>query len=312
MNEIQSTTTVKIAGYEDQLHAEILDDIQVGEYGYKYRILDGLVVPPYTTPDRYNLSRTLETRPEDVCFISYPKSGSSWLSYILLLIVQQGEIPSDKTLRDSLHWVASSWPYPRSRSELEAFPSPRIFKSHMPYQMAVGGNPVKNPCKYIYIARNPKDVVVSYYYFESDRAWAGNYSGPWEHWFEMFMEGKVQRGDWFKHVLSWWEHRNAENILFLKYEDLKKEFDAEIKKIADFLGYPLSPELINQIKDKTSFKNMKDDKFSNMHEFLKPSSFFRKGVIGSWKEKFTVAQNEQFDALYAERMKASGLKFDID
>ncbi len=88
---------------------------------------------------------------DDVCFISFPKSGSTWLSYILLFLIKNGEISTEQALTDNIHWVASSWPYPRSKDELDALPSPRIFKSHMPYHMAVGGIPVDNPCRYIYI-----------------------------------------------------------------------------------------------------------------------------------------------------------------
>lgn len=311
MNE-QNAHRTKIGGYEDTLHAETLDDIQHGEHGFKYRLLDGLPVSPFTTHDRYQLSRTLQTRQGDVCYVSFPRSGSTWLSYILFLIINQGEVPTGRVLRDDIHWVTTSWPYPRSREELDALPSPRIFKNHMPYHMALGGDPAKNPCKYVYIARNPKDVVVSYYSFESGQAWTGGYSGPWEHWLEMFVAGKLQRGDWFNHVLGWWEHRDMDNILFLKYEMLKSEFDVELKKIADFLEYPLSPELAQKIKTQTVFSRMRRDKFSNMNEAFDPESFFRKGVTGSWKNTFTVAQNEQFDALYAERMQGSGLTFDMD
>ena len=311
MNNEQSTEFV-IGKYEDKVHAEVLNDLQVGEFGYKYRVLDGVVMPPYITPDRYRLSRTIRTRPGDICFTGYPKSGSTWLSFVLLLITRNGEIPTDRTLRNSLHWVASSFTYPRSKEELDDFPSPRIFKSHMPYHMAVGGNPVDNPCKYIYIARNPKDVVVSYYYFECNKSWAGDYTGSWEHWFKMFVEGKVQRGDWFDHVLSWWEHRNAKNILFLKYEDLKANLEAEIKKIARFLGYPMPMELLATIREKTSFRNMQQEDFSNMHEIEELGGFFRKGQVGSWRDQFTIAQSEFFNKLYAERMRGTGLEFDYE
>jgi len=302
----------EIGEYDDNIHAEVLGDLQIGEYGYKYRIVDNVVMPPYITPSRYQLSRTIQTRFKDICYTSYPKSGSTWLAYILVLIVGNGEIPSDPTLRCGLHWVESSWTYPRSKSELDALPSPRIFKSHMPYRMALGGDPVENPCKYIYIARNPRDVAVSYYFFERAKSWAGYYSGPWEHWLKMFMEGTVQRGDWFEHVLSWWNHRNAKNILFLKYEDLRRDFDTELRKIARYLNYPLSDEAVNKIKEKTLFNNMKQDDFSNMHEIMEFHSFFRKGQIGSWKEQFTVAQNEHFEKLYAKRMTGSGLSFESD
>ena len=30
---------------------------------------------------------------------------------------------------------------------------------------------------------------------------------------------------WSDHVLGWWKHRNDSNVLFLKYEDLKKVCD---------------------------------------------------------------------------------------
>ena len=186
-------TSFPIDEYRDEIHAEDTDSLQVGECGYKYRMIDGVVMPPYVTPARYHLSRTIETRPGDICYVSYPKSGSTWLAYILVLIVNRGQIPEGKeTLRDCLHWVESSWTYPRDADELEAQSSTRIFKSHMPYNMALGGDPAKNPCKYVYIARNPKDVAVSYYYFERQKSWSGNYSGSWDHWLEMFLQGQVQ------------------------------------------------------------------------------------------------------------------------
>jgi len=302
-----------IGEYNDAIHAEVLDDLQVGEHGYKYRILDGLVVPPYVTPSRYRLSRSIETRPGDLCYVSYPKSGSTWLSYVVVLMVHGGEQPEARTLRSCLHWVESSWTYPRSKSDLDALPSPRIFKSHMPYRMALGGDPAKTPCRYIYIARNPKDVAVSYYFFERDKSWSGHYSGSWEHWLQIFLDGKVQRGDWFEHVLSWWRNSSAKNILFLKYEDLVRDSSTSVlARIAKHLGFDLSEAVLESIKQKVAFDEMRQNEFSNMHEIVEFDGFFRKGKIGSWKDQFTPAQSDMFDRVYAERMKGSGLEFDFE
>jgi len=297
-----------IGKYEDDTHAEVLDDLLEGEHGYKYRLLDDVVMPPYITPDRYRMSRGLEMRPGDICFTGFPKSGSTWLSYILLLLTRDGETPTDSTLRSCLHWVASSFTYPRSEAELAGLPAPRIFKSHMPYHMAVGGVPAGGPCRHIYIARNPKDVVVSYFHFESDKSWAGGYDGPWEHWLEMFVGGQVQRGDWFDHVLSWWAHRDAGNILFLMYEDLRTDFDATVARIAGFLDYSLSDELLAAIREKTAFGNMKQDGFSDMHEIEELGGFFRRGRVGSWREQFTPEQDERFDRMCEERLAGTGLE----
>ena len=298
--------------YDERVHAEVLDDLELGEYGYRYRMVDGVVMPPFITSARYELSRTIETRPGDVCFTSFPKSGSTWLSYILLLLTGNGETPTDQTLRSCLHWVASSWTFPRSREELDALPSPRIFKSHMPYAMALGGNPVATPCKYLYIARNPKDVAVSYYHFESEKGWSGNYNGPWEHWLEMFIGGRVQRGDWFDHVLSWWAHRDAANVLFLKYEDLLNDFRGQLHRIAAFLGCAMNEELARTVAERTSFERMKKDRFTDMHEIDELKDFFRKGRTGTWRELFTVDQGERFDALCAERLAGTGLAFEFE
>jgi hypothetical protein len=189
-----------VGEYSDKIHAENPEDLRIGEHGYKYRLVDGRVMPPYITPARYALSRSVNTRALDICFVSYPKSGSTWLSYIIVLLA--GSNRSGATLRDLLHWVESSWTYPRSAEDLERAAAPRIFKSHMPYSMALGGEPAKNPCRYIYIARNPKDVCASYYYFESGKSWSGFYDGAWDHWLDMFVGGRVQRGDWFDRMLN--------------------------------------------------------------------------------------------------------------
>ena len=299
----------EIGAYEDSRHAEVLEDLKIGEYGYKYRELDGVIVPPYVTPNRYALSRRLATRPGDICYVSYPKSGSTWLAHIIVLITNNGFTPHDGTLRSHLHWVESSWTYPRSQHELDSLPSPRIFKSHMPYHMALGGDPANNLCKYVYICRNPKDVAVSYYHFERGQTWSGNYDGPWAHWLEMFLDGKLQRGNWFDHVLSWWAHADAENILLLKYEDLLMDFAGQLKKLMDFLGYPFTARILERIRERTSFENMKDGRFSNMREIDGFQGFFRKGQIGSWKEQFTPEQNERFDEVIQKRLQGTGLSF---
>ena len=109
-----------------------------------------------------------------------------------------------------------------------------------------GGLPHTSPAKYIYIARNPKDTAVSFYYHTCGSIYA-QYSQPWEHFFQLYMNGTVDFGLWFDHVLEWWKHRDAENILFLKYEDMKKDHRGAVKKIAEFRGYNLKEEVIDTI-----------------------------------------------------------------
>ena len=289
-------------------HAAATKSVKLGPPGYTYRVLEGLIVPEYTTPYSYYLSRTLETRAGDICFVSFPRSGSTWLSYILLLIVGDGEEPVG-TLWRNTPWVASAWPYRWSRAVLDRLPAPRLFRSHMPYHMALGGEPRKCPCKYVYIARNPKDVAVSYYHFERGKEWAGGYLGSWSDWLEMFVDGRVQRGDWFDHVLGWWSNRDAENIHFLKYEHLKKDIGATIDGLAEFLERPLDPATRRRIVEKVTFRNMRRNRFTDLHDVPGYENFYRNGTSRSWRQQFTPEQAERFDRLYETRMAGSGLTF---
>ena len=79
-------------------------------------------------------------------------------------------------------------------------------KAHMPYHMMPGRDPAATAAKYIYIARNPKDVAVSFYY-HCLRFECYNFTGDWDTFFELYMKGDVDFGPYFDHVLGWWNHR---------------------------------------------------------------------------------------------------------
>ena len=53
-------------------------------------------------------------------------------------------------------------------------------------------------------------------------------------------------GSWFNHVLEWWEAARADpdHVLFLRYEDMLKTPEEHIRKIADFVGIPHTPDVI--------------------------------------------------------------------
>lgn len=102
----------------------------------------------------------------------------------------------------------------------------------------------------IYMARNPKDLVVSYYQFHRSLR-TMSYRGTFQEFCRRFMNDKcelastqlprrrqcsstvdpsalflpslqVGYGSWFEHVQEFWEHRMDSNVLFLKYEDMYK------------------------------------------------------------------------------------------
>ena len=156
------------------------------------------------------------------------------------------------------------------------------------------------PCKYIYVARNPKDCAVSL--FHHMRGFKGfEYSLEWDQHIENFMkvcesvmmflmssptQGIVESSSWFDHVRPWWEHRNDENILFITYESMKADLAGAVRRIAGFIGVTdLTAEEVEKIAHLSTFESMKSDSKTNMmwnaskrKEAEQP--FMRKGIVG--------------------------------
>uniref|UniRef100_A0A8C0FAU8 Sulfotransferase n=1 Tax=Bubo bubo TaxID=30461 RepID=A0A8C0FAU8_BUBBB len=159
----------------------------------------------------------------------------------------------------------------------------------------------------IYVTRNPKDVMVSYYHFSK-------YISTLEEipdfnlFMERFLAGKVLASSWLDHVAGWYSHAEDFNILFVTYEEMKKVRSA-VLKICNFLGKKLSEEEVDSVVRQATFENMRKDPRANYENLpddiveKNKGSFLRKGIVGDWKNIMTVAQNERFDKVLTEKMK---------
>lgn len=269
-----------------------------------------------------NLQEDLEhfqTRKDDVFVTSYPKSGTTWVRELLWQIYNDGAI-SDVHLGSRVFWLEahpllskrqSERPEssPDSKPVIDLLPSPRLLVSHLPYDVIPKGKDDSTTCKYIYIARNPKDVAVSLYHFslsfEPDSGLTCDILG------KLFLQGKLYYNLWSDHVLGWWKHRNDPNVLFLKYEDLKKDLVSSIRAITEFLNKPLSEEVIQRIAHQCSFEGMAKNPASyQVFPNVDAISFLRKGDIGDWKNHLTAELNEQFETEIVAKAREHGLEFE--
>jgi hypothetical protein len=105
-------------------------------------------------------------------------------------------------------------------------------------------------------------------------------------------------------------------VLFLKYEDMKKDLPSAVATIAKFIGQDINKELVEEIAHKTTFENMKKDSSAN-YEWLKNirrpnvGDFMRKGVVGDWKNYFTPEQIARLDAEYEKKLKQTGIDLEF-
>ncbi|XP_074132898.1 sulfotransferase 1B1-like [Sminthopsis crassicaudata] len=255
-----------------------------------------------------------QCRPEDIWVITYPKSGTTWMSEIMDLIKNDG-FQENVPITERIPMLESAAPgiLPTGTEILEKMPSPRFVKTHLPIPL-LPKNFWESNNKVIYVARNAKDVAVSYYHFDRMNKFHPE-PGTFAEYLEKFMSGNVSYGHWHEHVTSWWEKKKDHPILYLFYEDIKEDPKREIKKVMQFLGKKFDEETLDRIVQHTSFEAMKDNSMVNYK--LLPTSlmdhnispFMRKGIAGDWKNYFTVAQNEKFDADYEKKMSGTTLKF---
>ncbi|KAL8176879.1 UNVERIFIED_CONTAM: hypothetical protein K2H54_039734 [Gekko kuhli] len=258
-----------------------------------------------------------EARPDDLLIATYPKAGTTWTQEIVDLILARGDV--EKARRVPVHiripfLEMCSFPdFPAGVDLLMSAPSPRAIKTHLPFQL-LPKSFLEKDCKIIYVARNAKDNLVSYYFFDQMNLVQPD-PGPWDGYVKKFMEGTVAWGSWYDHVRRYWDERANHRILYLFYEDMKEDLSREIRRVKDFLEVDLSESIVQKIAHLTTFQAMKANPMTNCEDvpstvFDKTkSSFMRKGEVGDWKNYFTVAQREMFDADYQSKMEGTTLHF---
>lgn len=277
---------------------------------------------PRMSPERWEELKTFPLRHDDLFIVTYPKSGTTWMQQIVKLLRNGGrgdEVPLDR----SIPWLemldcdlSKIIGYSPDMATASDVLSPRVFKSHFPYEFVPGGLPHASPAKYIYVMRNPKDVCVSSWHHSNMTA----SERPWEEHFASFLSNEAWFGTWFDHVLGWWKHNDASNILFVKYERMISDPVSCITKVAKFLDIDnVTEDVVRTIAEKTSFDKMKKDASCNYSWlkgpdkiFSKEGSFIRKGIVGSWKEQFSAEESKKFDDIFSQKMSGSDLTFQFE
>lgn len=111
-----------------------------------------------------------------------------------------------------------------------------------------------------YVARNAKDVAISCYHY-----WVNlfDYTRPLATFLDEFLTDKILLAPFHSHVLNFWTMRNAENVLFFTYENMKADLMAVVEKAANHLGKSYSKDQLKQLLHHLSFDVMRLNKCAN-------------------------------------------------
>ncbi|NP_991183.1 sulfotransferase family 1, cytosolic sulfotransferase 4 [Danio rerio] len=267
--------------------------------------------------DNWENVKNFQARPDDILIATYPKAGTTWVSYILdLLYFGSDENQTSQPIVQRVPFLESCFQEFSTISGTEMADnlptSPRLIKTHLPVQLVPKSFWEQNS-RVVYVARNAKDNAVSYFHFDRMNMVQPD-PGDWDSYLDKFMQGQNVFGSWFDHVSGWWQKkRSYPNMLYMFFEDLSEDTGREVNRLCSFLGLSTSVQEKEKITKGVQFDAMKQNTLINhvTIPFLdcKISPFMRKGKVGDWKSHFTVAQNERFDEVYKQKMKNSGVTF---
>jgi Sulfotransferase domain len=267
---------------------------------------NGFRMPKGFPAENFNAALRYQAQANDLFVATYPKCGTTWVQHLVYLILNMGNpITADEKLETvfpHLEEVGDTY-----CKNLDPFNGEyRLLKTHLPYNLT----PQNPASRYIFIARNPKDCVVSFFHHTKGFVKHYNFSeGKFEDFFQLFLEGKVDFGDYYTTTRSWFDHRHDNNVLFMTYEDLRRNTKEGIWKIATFLGPKYESSLskdddkdgiLNQILLHSSLEKMSENQTRFCSERPKEHApFIRKGSVGGWDEILKPDQEE----LLNERMR---------
>ncbi|XP_075330893.1 cytosolic sulfotransferase 3-like isoform X2 [Odontesthes bonariensis] len=276
----------------------------------------GISMTHYFTDNWENI-QNFQARSDDILIATYPKAGTTWISYILDLLYFGQTSPERQTslpIYNRVPFLEIAIPGLDSGKDLaDKLPTtPRLIKTHLPVQL-VPKSFWEHNCRIVYVARNAKDNMVSFFHFDRMNGVQPE-AGDWIDYFLRFLKGKMVFGSWYDHVNGWWKKKQTySNLHYMFYEDLIEDTGREIDKVCSFLGLSPSAEEKKNITSQVQFDNMKNNKMANYSTLqvldFKICPFMRKGKVGDWKNHFTVGQSEYFDEDYKNRMKDPTLQF---
>lgn len=264
-------------------------------------------------------------REASVWLVSYPKSGNTWLRFVVFYLVNK-RAPLNSVELDSFmnsHWVGP------------LIEGPMFKKSHACWKSLralMGDGP-----KVVYLVRHPLDVMQSglNYALLTGEIPAGDASAR-DLWVQSYIaaggnpawrKSSIAAGSWIENVRSWREAPKRE-VLFLRYEDCLADPALSASRIAQLLQIGLDGQLLSDCLRETSFealKHFEEQEVVRAIETGRPQGrfskkkrapalragrrFFSSGRAGAYRQVFSPTEIEAAWAVF--RDAAAPLGYDV-
>ena len=219
-------------------------------------------------------------RSSDVFFASYPRSGSTWLRFLLY---------------DSLLGESSGF-----SSVNQAIPDVKLHKAGLPL-MPGGGRLIKTHEVYhpeyqkaVYLVRDPRDVALSEYAYQTA---LGLVDANLDEYLRKFVTQSVNPfASWHRHVDSWLSAPlAAEQLLIVRFEDVRAEPFNALVQIVRFMGLTPDEARIRAAIANNTVEKMRAKEKQTPQRASARGRFIRSGSAGGWRGGMNPAQEQLFE-----------------
>ncbi|KAK3416942.1 hypothetical protein EUGRSUZ_H02684 [Eucalyptus grandis] len=147
-------------------------------------------------------------------------------------------------------------------------------------------------CKLVYPCRNPKDNFVSLWHFVNKMKPEEKGQTTLPHCLDNFCRGLSPCGPFWEHVLGYHKasSETPEEVLFPKYEDMKEDPCAHLRRLAGFLDA------------------LEVDESGKLASGEENKAFFRRGEVGDWANYLSSEMVDRTDRVVEEKLCGSGLR----
>jgi hypothetical protein len=250
---------------------------------------------------RVKLEREITVYPDDVFLTSYPRSGNTWMRFLVGNLVY----PNDPVTFLNLESLLPDM-YIHSDREMRGLRRPRTIKSHECFDPRYQ--------RIVYIVRDPRDVAVSNYFWELKK---GSFRDgfPIQEFIPRWMAAQYwpRLGNWGDHVTSWLStRRNHPNFVLIRYEDLKQHTTRELARVAGLLQIePTAERLESAIKLSSAermrqLENTQGGKWLQTKYTRQDTPFVRKASLGGWKNALPPESVSLIEAAWQHLMTELG------
>jgi len=243
---------------------------------------------------------SLKVRPDDTFLVSYPKSGNTWMRFLIANLLQQNP-PVGLLEADCLIPSVDA----KSKKFFDDMKSPRVIKSHFSFIPAYK--------RVIYVVRDPRDVVMSQYHYQIKRGVLEG-DASLDSFVQRFLKGEVcPYGSWGDNVGSWTATRRDDpSFLLLRYEDMLADVTSGAAKIYNFLGFGQDTNRIAVAVERSSLENMRKvekaegKKWDSTKGTRQDMSFFRSAKSGEGRATLSRESIERIERAWGPLMQSVG------